>query len=139
MNTLRAAIVPGLIGGVLSVVASWFWMGFVFHSFQRKTPDTWRPEGGKSYLGSSLLHIFAAIGVASLLTVITRFQIAFFGAGMFPSIRFGLCLWGALSVPMILEEAIYIRLHPLVVVGQLLDWLSTLVLASAVTGWWLGR
>ena len=45
MNTLRAAIVPGLIAGVVSLFTSWFWMGLVFHRYQRATPETWGPEG----------------------------------------------------------------------------------------------
>jgi hypothetical protein len=46
---------------------------------------------------------------------------------------------GAISLPTIFESALFIRLHPLVVIGQLLDWLSTSVAASVVTGWWLAR
>ena len=45
MNTLRAAIVPGLIAGVVSLFTSWFWMGLVFHRYQRATPETWRTGG----------------------------------------------------------------------------------------------
>src|ERR1700682_5603992 len=57
MNTFRAALVPGLIAGLVSVFGSWFWMGFVFHRFQKTTPETWRPEGTGSYIGASLLHV----------------------------------------------------------------------------------
>src|SRR5437016_5498783 len=57
MNTLRAALIPGIIAGVLSVLGSWFWMGFVFHRYQRATPETWRPEGPRHYLLSSLVRL----------------------------------------------------------------------------------
>jgi hypothetical protein len=49
------------------------------------------------------------------------------------------CIWGAISLPIIFESALFIRLHPLVVIGQLLDWLSTSVAASVITAWWLAR
>lgn len=38
--------------------------------------------------------------------------------------------WGALALPILLESAIFIRLHRLVVLGRLLDWLTTSVRMS---------
>jgi hypothetical protein len=114
-------------------------MGFAFHSYQRKTPETWRPEGPASYTASSLLHIIVAIGLACLLTLMTRFNMAFFSGNFAGYLRFAFCIWGGVVAPIILEKAIFIRLHPLVVLGELLDWLSTSLLAALVTGWWLTR
>ena len=139
MKTLGSALVPGLISGIISVFASWLWMGVIFHRYQRETPNTWRSEGPRSYVAASLLHIFAAFGIACLFVLIVRFNIAFFGAGVAGSLRFALCIWGAISLPIVLESALFVRLHPLVVVGQLFDWLTTSVLACVITGWWLQR
>jgi hypothetical protein len=139
VNTLRIAIGPGLVAGVVSIFTSWLWMGVVFHRFQRETPETWRPEGPRSYVAAILCHVFAAIGIACLLTLIARFGVGFFGGGILANLRFALCIWGAIAVPILLESAVFIRLHPLVVLGQLLDWLSTSILASLITGWWLMR
>jgi hypothetical protein len=114
-------------------------MGVIFHRYQGETPNTWRAEGPRSYVAASLLRIFAAFGIACLFVLIVRFNIEFFGAGLMGNLRFALCIWGAISLPMILESAIFIRLHPMVVLGQLLDWLSTSVLACVITGWRLHR
>jgi hypothetical protein len=54
MSTLRIAFIPGLIAGVVSVFTSWLWMGVIFHRYQRETPETWRPEGSRSYIAASL-------------------------------------------------------------------------------------
>jgi hypothetical protein len=137
MNTLRAALVPGLIAGVISIFTSWLWMGVIFHRFQKATPGTWRPEGPRNYVGASLLHLFAAIGIACLFTLIVRFNVAIFAAGLCGSLLFAFAIWGAMSLPIILESALFVRLHPFVVLGQLLDWLTTSLLACAVTGCWL--
>jgi hypothetical protein len=139
MNTLRAALVPGLIAGFLSIFTSWFWMGALFHRFQRETPGTWRPEGPRSYLAACLIRFVASLGVACLLTLLFRFHVSSFAPGMTSSLRFALCLWGAVSLPMILEGAVFIRLHPLVILGQLMDWLTTMILACVMTNWWLSR
>jgi hypothetical protein len=136
MNTLGTALVPGLIGGVISIFMSWLWMGVIFHRFQKETPGTWQPEGPRSYIGASLLHLFAAIGIACLYTLIVRFNVAIFAAGLHGSLLFAIAIWGAVSLPTILESALFIHLHPLVVLGQLLDWLTTWLLACVVTGWW---
>jgi hypothetical protein len=32
MNTLRIAIIPGLIAGIISVFTSWLWMGVILSS-----------------------------------------------------------------------------------------------------------
>ena len=139
MNTLRAAFVPGLIAGIISIFTSWILMGGIFHRFQKETPDTWRPEGPRSYTLASLLHVFAAIAIACLFTLVLRFNVTTFAQGWRGHILFAICLWGAVALPMIVEGALFIRLHRLVVVGRLLDWLVTAVLASVITGWWLQK
>ena len=75
MNTPRTALFPGLIAGVVSIFMSWLWMGVIFHRFQKGTPGTWRPEGPRSYIGASLVHLLAAIGIACLFTLIARFNV----------------------------------------------------------------
>jgi hypothetical protein len=78
MSTLRIAFIPGLIAGVVSVFISWLWMGVIFHRYQRETPETWRPEGSRSYIAASLLHVLAAIGIACLFTLVVRFKVGIF-------------------------------------------------------------
>ncbi len=92
MNTLRTALVPGLIAGVISIFTSWLWMGVIFHRFQKETPSTWRPEGPRNYVGASLLHLLAAIGIACLFTLIVRFNVAIFAAGLHGSLLFAIAI-----------------------------------------------
>ena len=139
MNTLRAALVPGMIAGVVSVFTSWILMGGIFHRFQRETPQTWRPEGAASYTFASLLHIFAAVAMACLFTLMVRFNVGIFSGGLRGSFLFASCLWGAVALPMVVESALFVRIHRLVVVGRLLDWLVTAMLACVITGWWLQK
>jgi hypothetical protein len=137
MNTLRAALAPGLIAGILSIFTSFLWMGGVFHRFQRETPETWRPENSRSYALSSLFHILSAFGIACLFVLVMRFGLGIFAGGFFGSVLFAICLWGAIALPIIVESALFIKLHPLVTVGRLLDTLCTSLLACVVTWWWL--
>ena len=138
MNGLHA-LLPGLLAGVLSIFTSWFWMGFLFHRFQQLTPNTWRRETGMSYALSSALHVLAAIGIAVLFAIVTRAQSVYFPAGIQGAFTFGFVCWGAFALPIVLEGAVFINLHPLVVVGRLLDWLSTSLLATVITALWRSR
>jgi len=105
MNTLRAAFVPGLIAGIVSIFTSWFWMGLVFHRYQRATPETWRPEGPRNYALSSLVRVFSAIAISALYVLVARFHVGFFADGMVGALRFAALIWIALSAPVAIEAA----------------------------------
>ena len=135
----QSAIIPGLIAGVLSIFTSWLWMGLIFHRFQNYTPETWRRETGVSYAASSAVHVLAAIGIAIFFSALKHHAPGFFGSGMQCAVAFALTVWAVFALPIVIEAAIYVRLHPLVVLGQLLDWLSTSLLATLVTAWWQRR
>ena len=137
MNILRAAFVPGLIAGIISVFASWLWMGVVFHRYQRATPEIWRAEGPRNYALSSLVRVFSAIAIAVLYAVVARFQVGWFSDGIVGAFRFAAAIWMATAAPVAIESAIYIRMHSMVVLGQVIDWLTTSILACAITAWWM--
>jgi hypothetical protein len=139
MNTLRAALVPGLISGVISIFTSWLLMGGIFHQYQKETPQTWKPEGAQSYTIASLLHVFSALAIACLFTLVVRFNVAMFASGFLGSVLFAICIWVAIALPIIVESAVFVRIHRLVTVGRLLDTLTTSLLACIITGWWLHR
>jgi hypothetical protein len=133
---LQSAIIPGLIAGVLTIFTSCLWMGVIFHRFQNRTPETWRRETGVSYLASSAVHVLAAVAIAVFYSVLKQHAPGLFETGAHCVVAFALTIWVVFALPIILDAAIFIRLHPLVVLGQLLDWLTTSLLATLVTAWW---
>ena len=108
MNAFHV-LLPGLIAGIVSIFTSWFWMGFVFHRFQKRTPNTWRRESGISYALSSALHVLAAIAIAALFTIVTRAQTPHFPLGLHGALLFGFVCWGVFVLPIILEGAVFIN------------------------------
>ena len=137
MKTLQLALAPGAIAGVLAVFTSWFWMGFVFHRYQRLTPSTWRPENGRSYALSSAITFLSCIAIATVFLLVARMGGVFSG-GLTGALRFAAVMWMALSAPLIVNASVFINLHPWFVVGQVVNALTTSVLASAITAWWRG-
>src|SRR5438270_13489238 len=120
MNTLRAAIVPGLIAGVVSLFTSWFWMGLVFHRYQRATPETWGPEGPRNYALSSLVRVVSAIAISFLYVMVARFQVGFFADGIVRAVRFAAVICIALPPPVPIAAAIYEPIHAIAGAGVVL-------------------
>jgi hypothetical protein len=130
-------LLAGLISGVIGVFTSWLITGMLFHPFQAKTPQTWRPsEGSRQYAGASALTILAAL-------IISAFFAATGGlhgvtGPVTNGVYFGFLCWAALALPMTLSSALFINLNRGFVAGLLLDWLVLSLLAGGVAGWLLG-
>ncbi|HEY2800200.1 MAG TPA: hypothetical protein VGI85_06375 [Chthoniobacterales bacterium] len=139
MSLLRAAVLPGAVAGLICIFTSWLWMGLIFHRYQARTPESWRRENNLSYGLSSAIHIFACIVAAVLFRLVVADGNLFFGAGVLGALRFGALLWMAMAAPLAIDAGVFVRLHPWVVVGQLIDWLTTSLLACVVTAVWSGR
>jgi len=137
MKTLQLALAPGAVAGILAIFTSWFWMGFVFHRFQRLTPNTWRPENSRSYMLSSIVTFLSCIAIATVFLLVARMGGVFAG-GVPSALRFAAVVWMAWSAPLIVNAAVFINLHPWFVVGQVVNALTNSVLACAVTACWRG-
>ena len=135
MKTLQLALAPGAVAGLLAIVTSWFWMGFVFHRFQRLTPQTWRLENNRSYILSSAITFLSCIAIATVFLLVARMGGVFAG-GLPGALRFAAVVWMAWSAPLIVDAAIFINLHPWFVVGQVVNALTNSVLACAITACW---
>ena len=133
--SLTRVVLAGAAGGAVSILTSWLITGYLFHRFQRLTPDTWRPEGPKQYALSSGIQILAGAALGLL----------FFGTGgvshlaargwLASAVVFGVLAWVALACPVLLTSAVYIRLHRGVVMGLLLDSLVGVLLVSSACAW----
>ena len=137
MKTLQLALAPGALAGILAIFTGWFWMGLVFHRFQRLTPNTWRPENNRSYLLSSTITFLSCIAIATVFLLVARMG-GVFASGLPAALRFAAVVWMAWSAPLILNAAIFINLHPWFVVGQVVNALTNSVLACSITAWWRG-
>jgi hypothetical protein len=137
MNSLRISLIPGVISGIITVFTSWFWIGLVFHKFQRSTPQTWRSESGRSHLLSSIIQVLCCIAIATLYVMVARGNGGTLGEGLYGAAWFAVISWGAIAAPILVNNAIYVNVNPLFTLGLLVNWLTTTLLASLITGWWL--
>ncbi len=136
MKSFQLALLPGAIAGIITIFTSWLWMGVIFHRYQKRTPNTWRPEGKSSYAFSAAIHFIFCLVIATLFILVGSIYGGVFGGGVPRACVFAVLIWLAMAVPLAIDAAVYINLHPLVVVGQLLDWLTTSIVACALAAWW---
>lgn len=124
---MPAILVGALAGVLLSMTTSYAITGWVFHGFQSATPDTWRRETWRQHAAAIALYAIAGIAIAAVFVL----------AGSPPmGHRLG-ALLAAIAGTItccLLVQALYVRWHPLFVLGLVLEWtvlVSGVVLACA--------
>src|ERR1019366_7338447 len=95
-------VTAGAAGGVISIFTSWFLTGYLFHAFQRLTPETWRAEGPKQYALSSITQVFAGAALGVLYFATGGVSHLGTGGWLVSGVAFGLVAWTALACPVIL-------------------------------------
>lgn len=122
-----------LAAGVASSCTDWFFTGVLFHDKYLAFPEVWRKRTGEG----------STIAWATLLGFLTASSFmaacAVFGIdGYSHTLTFAVISWVMVPVPLTIMNALYIKLHPLVVVAHVLGWLARLIIAAICAAWILG-
>ena len=130
MTTLKivaAAAVAGLVANATGYLIT----GRLFHPYQARTPNTWRPaESWGHYLYATAIRIAACIAIALLYTALRSVVPAPGGGDIARGATFALLLWAVAILPVVLEVTVFVNWHRGFVLGLLLDWLVVCILAS---------
>ena len=94
-------------------------------------------ENNRSYALSSAIHFVTCIAIATVFLLVARMGGVFSG-GLPGALRFAAVAWMALAAPVLIDAAVFINLHPRVVLGQVVDSLTTSILACGIAAWWRG-
>lgn len=120
---MPALLVGALAGALLSMTTGFAITGWACHRFQLETPGTWRRESWRQHALAVALYALAGLAIASLFVL----------AGAPPIghalVRLLVGVAGAIAC-CLLVQAVYVRWHPLVVVGLVLEW--TVLVAGVV-------
>ena len=123
-----------LAAGVLTSFTDWFFGGILFHKKYLAHPEIWRQTEGKSET--------PAVAWSVILGFVTAFAFAlacvlFAVHGYRASLALaGLC-WLMVPVPLLITNALFIKMHPLTVVSHSLGWAAKLAVVALVSGWLL--
>ena len=131
MNWIRFGLTV-LAAGIGSSLSDWLFMGTLFHEKYKMSAEVWRrPEGGP---GES-----RAVALATVLGFITCAAFAYtcarFGHHTYSTtLKLAIAVWLIAPLPMILTNALWIKLHPLLAVSHSAGWLAKLAIAALAVG-----
>ena len=116
-----------LCSGLASSMTDWFFAGILFHDKYNAYPEIWRSSGGKGEATAVTWSI--VLGFAACAVFILAAEI--FGVfGWSKIMLLAVLTWGAGSIPVLATNALFIKLHPLVVASHAAGWLVKFVLAA---------
>jgi hypothetical protein len=128
MNTGHVALAV-VVSGIAVSLTDWVFFGVLFHDKYLVHPEVWRSPGkgeAPAIIGSTLLG-FVTCG--AFVTACPAFHIA----GIKQTLEFALAAWLIAPLPLLITNALFIKLHPLTVLAHALGWLAKLCVVAVVT------
>lgn len=124
-----------LASGIATSFTDWLFMGALFHGKYLETPEIWRKKPGESDTG----YIVASqvIGVLSCAALIYLCIWAGALASISGALRMAVIAWLAAPLPVILTNAVWIKLHPLLGISHSLGWLARFAVTALIAFWLL--
>jgi hypothetical protein len=125
-------ILSAICIGAANTCIEWFIIGFLFHKYQALTPQTWRPESGKSYLYSTLLSfLFGALFTLFYIKIGAWYVLV---GSIWSHLKLGLICFACFSLVSGINSAIYVNYDKKFVAGTLiascLSYMAAAVIAS---------
>lgn len=127
-----AAVVLSAIAGSL---ADWLFAGALFHDKYLVYPEVWRPKLRQNDAGPIAWSMI--LGLLTFIAFMAA-RVIFSIHGYRLDLEFAALLWLMIPLPLTITNALFIKIHPLIVVSHSLGWLAKLALAGLIAGWLLG-
>ena len=122
-----------LIGALLGSLADWLFMGVLFHSRYLVYPEVWRPGAGAVRSRIVLAQALALVTSAAFVVLAWKLhQVDLKG-----NLKLAAMIWLIGPLPLLLANALFIKLDHLVTASHAAGWLVKLLLIGAVTAWML--
>lgn len=124
-----------IASGVAAMFTDWLFMGVLFHKKYLETPEVWRLEPGASESSS-----IAASTVLGMLSCAALIYLSIWAGALHAvsgALRLAVLAWLAAPLPVILTNAIWIKLHPLVGVSHAIGWLVRFTVTALIATWLL--
>jgi hypothetical protein len=128
MNIARV-FVAAVAAAFVCSFTDWLFMGVLWHDKYLAYPEVWRRQAGdkagesKAVLWACLLNVLTC---AVFAVVAARFRL-----NAAKDFKLAAALWIALPVPMLLGNALFIKIHPKITLAHCLGWLAKLVVCAA--------
>jgi hypothetical protein len=122
-----------VLAGFAASLTDWLCMDALIHDAYAMTPDTWRPREGAGRIVVSQIIGTMATAASVLLYVDMP------GHGLALAAELAGCVWLAGALPVLLQNAQWIRMSFVVVAGHAAAWLARLIIATGLAWLLLAR
>jgi intracellular septation protein A len=120
-----------LLGAVLGSLADWLFAGIIFHDRYHLTPETWRAgEQGRRIAAAQALTLVSSAAFVALAWKVHQTDLR--GA-----LKLAAMVWLIGPLPMLLANAMFIRIDHRVTASHAAGWLVKLLLIGGVVAWLL--
>jgi hypothetical protein len=127
LNLVWAALVGALLGSL----ADWLFAGIIFHDRYHLTPETWRTgEQKKRIAGAQALALITSAAFVAVAWKVHQTDLR--GA-----LKLAAMIWLIGPLPMLVTNALFIRIDNRVTASHAVGWLVKLLLIGAATAWFL--
>ncbi len=122
------------VTGFITSLTDWVFAGLLFHDKYGAHPEIWRIGAGKNETPAVAWSIVLGfLTSAAFMSACIGFGVHGYRASLELA---GLC-WLMVPAPLLITNALFIKLHPLVVVSHSLGWLAKLTVAALAAGWFI--
>jgi hypothetical protein len=121
-----------LLGALLGSLADWLFAGLIFHDRYQKHPEVWRTGVGerRRILAAQALSLLTAAAFVVLAAKLHQTDAR--GA-----LKLAAMVWLIAPLPLLLANAMFIKIDPMVTASHAAGWLAKLLLIAAATAWLL--
>jgi hypothetical protein len=123
-----ATIAAIIVAAVLVGLADWFFGGILFHDKYMAYPEVWRPRESNLYaiIAAQILGLLSAIAFVVMAVKLGQTDFA-------QAFTLAFYIWLLAPVPIYLTNFAFMKLHWMIVAGQLAGWLVKLMAMALVT------
>jgi hypothetical protein len=122
-----------VVSGLGASVTDWLFMGVLFHNKYLETPEIWRAKPGQSETTNIVAS--TVIGFVSCAAFI---YLCYWTGALtvhHANLRMAVLIWLVAPLPLILTNALWIKMHPLLGLSHSLGWLARFVVTAVVATW----
>ena len=117
-----------IVGAILGSIADWLFAGVLFHGRYQRHPEVWRT-------GTSETLRIGAAQILCLLTSVAFVALAHMlgQVDMTGALKLAAIIWLIAPLPMLVTNALFIKIDPLVTASHAAGWLAKLLLIAVAT------
>jgi hypothetical protein len=126
MNWIRVALTV-LVGGFVASLTDWLLMGDWVYSRYDQFPEIWRHPHGQGEMKAIAWSVpLPFITCAGFALLCARLNLHSYGA----TLKLAVAIWLVGPLPLLITNALFIKLHPAITVSYSLGWLVKLGVAA---------